>query len=109
MDAWAEAARLLEQEAVGEDADLNREVLEAARRLDWQEAGCRMLSAHLELAREGEDQAARWAAQALANLRPKGWEQAPKGEALVQAVLAAYRERVTQASISPMLQPYAYS
>ena len=91
VGAWAEAARLLEQEAVGEDADLNRQILEAARAQPWQVAGLRMLSAHLELAREDEDQAARWAAQALASLRPQGWEQAPRGAELVQAVLAAYR------------------
>lgn len=54
-----------------------------------------MLSAHLELAREGEGQAARWAARQLASLKAQCWEKAPKGAMLVEAILEAYR-RPTQ-------------
>ena len=99
---------MLEQEPP--EDDLDRHIREAAQRLDWRDCAARLVSCVRELRPyPSEEEAARQVAGWLPSLRPQGWEQAPRGAELVQAVLAAYRERVTQAPISPMLQPYAYS
>jgi hypothetical protein len=88
---WQRAADLLEQEPDGPDADLNREIVEAAGRLDWQDAAARLVGCLLEQRPyPGEVEAAAQVAAWLPSLRPQGWEQAPRGAELVEAVLAAY-------------------
>lgn len=88
--AWAKAAELLEQEPP--DDDLDRQIRPAARRLDWRDCGARLVSCLRELRPyPSEEEAARIASAGLPGLRPQGWPGAPRGEALVEAVLGAYR------------------
>lgn len=103
---WDLAADLLEQEPQGPDADLNRKIVEAARRLDWRDCASRLVSCVRELRPDpSEEAAAHQVAGWLPSLRPQCWAEAPKGAELEQAILDAYRERVRQSSTSSMLQP----
>lgn len=88
--AWSRAAVLLEQEPP--EDDLDRQIREAAGRLHWQDAATRLVSCVRELRPcPGEVEAARRVAAWLPRLQPRDWDSAPPGEALVEAVLAAYR------------------
>ena len=88
---WSLAADLLEQEPT--EDDLDRDIREAARRLDWPDAAARLVGCLLELRpHPSEVEAARRVAAWLPGLRPQGWEQAPSGAELVEAVLRAYRK-----------------
>ncbi len=88
---WSLAADLLEQEPT--DDDLDRQIREAAGRLDWQDCGARLVGCLLELRPcPSEVEAARRVAAWLPSLRPQGWEQAPSGAGLVEAIVEAYWE-----------------
>ncbi|NNM97841.1 MAG: hypothetical protein HKL89_09605 [Candidatus Dormibacteraeota bacterium] len=93
MSVWERTAELLESGPDHPDADLDRQIRELIRTRPWAEVGAVMADTHRELSHcrstEAEDVA--WAAGLIPILRPQGWEQAPKGEALEQAILAAYR------------------
>ena len=95
MSLWDEAARLLERGDAYPSDDIDRQIRELIRTRPWPEVGAVLLSTHLELShgRSTETEAVRWAADLIPFLRPQGWEQAPTGEALEQAILAAHRER----------------
>ena len=68
-----------------------RQILVLVRAQPWEEVGRKLLETHLELAHGSEQQAAPWAADMIPSIRPQGWEQAPTGEALEAAILAANR------------------
>lgn len=89
--AWSRAADLLEQEPP--EDDLDREIREAAGRLDWRDCGARLVSCLRELRPyPGEVEAARQVAAWLPSLSPQGWDSAPEGPQLRQAILAAHRD-----------------
>lgn len=91
---WAKAAELLEGQAYPSD-DIDAEVRKLIRERPWPEVGAVLAHTHRELShgRSTEAQDVAWAADLIPFLRPKGWEQAPKGAELVQAILEAYRDR----------------
>ena len=87
---WLLAADLLEQEPP--EDDLDRHIREAAGGLDWRDCGARLVSFLRELRPyPGEVAAAHQVATWLPSVGPKGWEQAPNGVQLEQAILEAYR------------------
>lgn len=93
MNVWERTAELLEAGPDHPDADIDGQILKLARAKPWADLAARLASFHRELShgRSPEPEDATWAAQQLPSLRPQGWEQAPTGEALEAAILAAYR------------------
>ncbi len=94
MNVWQRTAELLERGDAYPTDDLDRQVRGLIRERPWAEVGAVLADTHRELSHgrstEAEDVA--WAAGLIHILRPQGWEQAPTGEALEQAILAAYRK-----------------
>ncbi|MHB1576972.1 MAG: hypothetical protein ACYCX9_10775 [Candidatus Dormibacteria bacterium] len=93
MNLWDEAAELLERGDAYPSDDIDAEVRKLIRERHWPQVGAVLLNTHRELSHGRSTQAedVAWAAGLIPILRPQGWEQAPKGEALEQAILAAYR------------------
>ena len=84
-----------------------QQVRKLIRERPWPEVGAMLADTYLTLShdRSTEAEAATWAADLIPVLRPLGWAEAPRGEELAQAVLEAYRARLSQSSISSKLQP----
>ena len=93
MNVWERTAELLERGDAYPSDDIDREIRELIRAKPWPVVGAVLAHTHRELShgRSTEAEDAAWAAQQLPSLRPQGWEQAPTGEALEQAILAARR------------------
>jgi hypothetical protein len=93
VNLWDEAARLLESGQAYPSDDIDRQIRELIRSRPWVEVGAVLADTHRELSHgrstEAEDVA--WAAGLIHILRPQGWQEAPSGEALEQAILEAYR------------------
>ncbi len=86
------AARLLESGELGEPDPLWAAIRRAAQKLDWPDCGARLVAFRLEVRpHAGERTAAHAVAAILPTLRPKGWDSAPRGTELAEAVLEAYR------------------
>jgi len=93
VNVWQRAAELLESGQTYPSDDLDAEVRRLIRAKPWLEVGAILASTHRELShgRSTEAEAVTWAAGLVPVLRPMGWEQAPTGEALEQAILEAWR------------------
>ncbi len=93
MTLWADAARLLESAEAYPSDDIDRQIRDLIRSRPWAKVGAVLAVTHKELSRgrstEAEDVA--WAAGLIHILRPQGWQEAPSGEALEQAILKPYR------------------
>ena len=93
MNLWDEAARLLETGDAYPTGDLDRQIRELIRARPWAEVGAVLADTHRKLGHgrstEAEDVA--WAAGLIHILRPQGWQEAPSGAELEQAILDAYR------------------
>ena len=98
MNVWERTAELLERGEAYPSDDIDRQVRQLIRERPWAEVGVVLAKTHRELrhgrSTEAEDVA--WAAGLIPILRPQGWEQAPTGAALEQAIQQAHRgDRLT--------------
>jgi hypothetical protein len=92
MSVWRRTAEMLESGQTYPRDDIDAEVRKLIRAKSWAEVGPVLADTYMELNRRAtQAQAVTWAAGLLHVLRPMGWEQAPTGEALEQAILEAWR------------------
>lgn len=98
MTIWERVAELLEAGPAHPDANLDAQILPLVRAKPWAEVGAILADTHRELNhRSTEAEEVTWAAGLVHVLRPMGWEQAPEGPELEQAIMRRFRATPDQA------------